>query len=294
MKHKKLWDVSAATTVLLSTVSLVSAPKSVMAAKTTSNMKRVQVQYLKGTGLPVYTNYNNGKYAGFKAQNHSYWNVASERVDKKGQLWYEIGRNEWIQARYTLLVEVPATKSAKSKKKHTKKIKTTVKKTSVKAKAKVKTKTNKKTSSVQMKTLSVSVPKKKEATTQVQTVANQASSTVSSVITLAASEVGKSYVWGATGPESFDCSGLVQYVFKQAAGVSLPRVTYDQVKVGQEVNMKSLKPGDLLFWGSKTAPYHVGIYIGNNQYIAAATPKEGVVLQTLSQYFYPSIAKRVL
>lgn len=122
----------------------------------------------------------------------------------------------------------------------------------------------------------------------------QATGDASAVITLASAQLGKSYVWGGTGTNGFDCSGLVQYVYSNAAGVKLGRTTYDQVKQGSTVSMDNLQPGDLLFWGSASAPYHVGIYVGNNQYIHAATPGQGVIKQTLSSYFYPSVAKRVL
>lgn len=122
----------------------------------------------------------------------------------------------------------------------------------------------------------------------------QASGDASSIIALAKAQVGKPYVWGGTTTNGFDCSGLVQYVYKNAAGVNLSRTTYSQVKQGQSVSMKNLQPGDLLFWGSASAPYHVGIYVGNNQYVHAATPGQGVIVQTLSSYFYPSVAKRVL
>lgn len=114
------------------------------------------------------------------------------------------------------------------------------------------------------------------------------------VVKLAKKQVGKSYVYGATGPSAFDCSGLVQYVYKQAGKKTLPRTTYSQVNVGKRVSLSKLKKGDLLFWGSTSAPYHVGIYVGNNQYVHAATPSQGVRKQTLSSYFYPSAAKRVL
>lgn len=114
------------------------------------------------------------------------------------------------------------------------------------------------------------------------------------VVKLAKKQVGKSYVYGATGPSAFDCSGLVQYVYKKAGKKTLPRTTYSQVNVGKKVSLKKLKKGDLLFWGSASAPYHVGIYVGNNQYVHAATPSQGVRKQTLSGYFYPSAAKRVL
>lgn len=114
------------------------------------------------------------------------------------------------------------------------------------------------------------------------------------VVKLAKAEVGKSYVKGGNGPSGFDCSGLAQYVYSKAAGMELSRSTYSQVKQGKKVSMQNLKPGDLLFWGSSSAPYHVGIYVGNNQYVHAATPAQGVVKDSLSSYFYPSVAKRVL
>ncbi|KRL63365.1 C40 family peptidase [Lactobacillus psittaci] len=118
-------------------------------------------------------------------------------------------------------------------------------------------------------------------------------SAASKVISLASAQLGKPYVWGGNGPASFDCSGLVNYVYSQV-GVSLGRTTYVQVNHGTTVSMNNLKPGDLLFWGSASAPYHVGIYVGNGQYIHAANPGQGVIKQTISQYFYPSVAKRVL
>lgn len=114
------------------------------------------------------------------------------------------------------------------------------------------------------------------------------------VVKLAKEQVGKSYVYGATGPSAFDCSGLAQYVYKKAAKKTLPRTTYGQVTKGKKVSLSHLKKGDLLFWGSASAPYHVGIYVGDGQYVHAATPSQGVRKQSISAYFYPSAAKRVL
>ena len=114
------------------------------------------------------------------------------------------------------------------------------------------------------------------------------------VVKLAKEQVGKSYVYGATGPSAFDCSGLAQYVYKKAAKKTLPRSTYGQVTKGKRVSLSHLKKGDLLFWGSASAPYHVGIYVGDGQYVHAATPNQGVRKQSISAYFYPSAAKRVL
>jgi cell wall-associated NlpC family hydrolase len=114
------------------------------------------------------------------------------------------------------------------------------------------------------------------------------------VVSLAKKQVGKRYVWGATGPNAFDCSGLTSYVYRKAARKNITRTTYTQVHKGHRVSLSHLKKGDLLFWGSASAPYHVGIYVGGGKYVHAATPSQGVRKQTLSRYFYPSAARRVL
>ncbi|WP_329197607.1 MULTISPECIES: C40 family peptidase [unclassified Streptomyces] len=81
--------------------------------------------------------------------------------------------------------------------------------------------------------------------------------------------VGKPYVWGATGPASFDCSGLTQAAWG-AAGVSLPRTTYTQINAGQRVSRDRLAPGDLVFFYSGIT--HVGLYIGDGKMIHAPHP----------------------
>lgn len=111
---------------------------------------------------------------------------------------------------------------------------------------------------------------------------------------------GIPYVWGGTTPAGFDCSGLVQYVFAQN-GISLNRTT-----VGQEQNVattdvssvsdiiNNARPGDLLFWGSHGASYHVAIYIGNGQFVAAPQPGQNVDVENVSNYFMPSFIGRVV
>ncbi|HDK7314303.1 TPA: C40 family peptidase [Clostridium botulinum] len=92
--------------------------------------------------------------------------------------------------------------------------------------------------------------------------------------------LGKPYKWGGSNPsESFDCSGLVQYVYKQV-GIGLNRTTYEQVKQGTPVAKNQLQVGDAVFFGSPSAPHHVGIYMGNGQYIHA--PKTGDVIKVSS------------
>ncbi|MEV7727580.1 NlpC/P60 family protein [Streptomyces sp. NPDC087917] len=87
--------------------------------------------------------------------------------------------------------------------------------------------------------------------------------------------IGKPYVWGATGPGSFDCSGLTQAAWR-AAGVSLPRTTYTQINAGQRVSRGQLAPGDLVFFYAGVT--HVGMYVGNGQMIHAPRPGSTVRL----------------
>jgi cell wall-associated NlpC family hydrolase len=88
------------------------------------------------------------------------------------------------------------------------------------------------------------------------------------------------YVWGATGPNSFDCSGLVQWAYQQV-GVSLPRTTYDQVNVGSPVSKANLQPGDLVF--SYADNHHVGIYAGDGKVLNAFDAGDVVRYSELSQ-----------
>ncbi|HFQ9812017.1 TPA: C40 family peptidase, partial [Pseudomonas aeruginosa] len=71
------------------------------------------------------------------------------------------------------------------------------------------------------------------------------------VINKAMEQIGKPYEWGASGPNSFDCGGLVKYVYKQAVNIELPMGTTNQEQYGTEVSLNSLKPGDLLFYGNR-------------------------------------------
>ncbi|MEU2792813.1 NlpC/P60 family protein [Streptomyces sp. NPDC007100] len=101
-------------------------------------------------------------------------------------------------------------------------------------------------------------------------------------LAFARAQMGKPYVWGATGPNSYDCSGLTQAAWK-AAGVSLPRTTWDQVKAGDRVATKDLKPGDLVFFYDDIS--HVGMYIGDGKMIHA--PKPGASVRVESIYYMP-------
>ena len=99
-------------------------------------------------------------------------------------------------------------------------------------------------------------------------------------LAFARAQIGKPYVWGATGPGSYDCSGLTQAAWR-AAGVSLPRTTYDQVNAGTTVSLADARPGDLIFFYDDIS--HVGVYIGNGMMIHA--PKPGAYVREESVYY---------
>ncbi|KAL3946728.1 C40 family peptidase [Lentilactobacillus hilgardii] len=120
------------------------------------------------------------------------------------------------------------------------------------------------------------------------------SGTVDGVTTLAQKLTTQNipYQWGGTTTKGFDCSGFVQYVYKQN-GVSLPRTAEAQAEATTNESVSNAQPGDLLFWGSKGGVYHSAIYLGNNQYANAPEPGKTVQVQTISQYFAPSFAGSV-
>ncbi|CAM5683745.1 NlpC/P60 family protein [Streptomyces cyaneofuscatus] len=102
------------------------------------------------------------------------------------------------------------------------------------------------------------------------------------VLAFARAQIGKPYVWGASGPASYDCSGLTQAAWREA-GVTLPRTTWDQVKVGTRVATSDLQPGDLVFFYDDIS--HVGIYKGDGMMIHA--PKPGANVREESIYYMP-------
>jgi cell wall-associated NlpC family hydrolase len=121
--------------------------------------------------------------------------------------------------------------------------------------------------------------------------ASTTSGSVASVIGFLRAQVGKPYVYGATGPSAYDCSGLTQAAFR-TIGVDLPRTSQAQSTFGTPVAVSTVQAGDLLFWGGVGSAYHVAVYIGNGQYLDAANPSKGVVIQQMS-YSMPSSAVRV-
>lgn len=96
------------------------------------------------------------------------------------------------------------------------------------------------------------------------------------IVDAAYSRLGCPYVWGGNGPNSFDCSGLVRWCYAQV-GISIPRTSGDQGNCGTKISVSQAQPGDIL-WKSG----HVGIYIGNGQYIHAPHSGEVVKISSVS------------
>jgi cell wall-associated NlpC family hydrolase len=95
---------------------------------------------------------------------------------------------------------------------------------------------------------------------------------------LARDQLGKPYQWGATGPDRFDCSGLVWHVYGEL-GVQVPRVSRDQARVGRGVSRRELQPGDLVFFATEGSSIdHVGIYVGDSDFVHA--PRRHVPVKT--------------
>lgn len=222
--------------------------------------QKVVINYVSGYSVKAWKNYKVktgvANDTGISFKHGTTINVIG-KVKYKGHTWYKVADNEWVLASYTLSQKAWAKKAEAAKR--------AAKKAAKKA--------------AYMKKTSKSKKRKQNK-----------------VVALAKAQVGKPYVWGATGPYSFDCSGLTSYVYRHSLGRNITRTTYTQVYQGKSVAVSTatLKKGDLLFWGSAAAPYHVGIYVGGGHFVHAATPSQGVINQRLSYYFWPSRAKRLI
>ena len=101
----------------------------------------------------------------------------------------------------------------------------------------------------------------------------------SSAYAAAQGKIGSPYVWSASGPNSFDCSGLTSWAFKQA-GISIPRVSQEQANIGTRVSQGQLVPGDLVFFYNDL--HHVGFYAGNGQILHAPKPGANVRYESIN------------
>lgn len=115
-----------------------------------------------------------------------------------------------------------------------------------------------------------------------------APSSANEIVNFAYKYLGTPYVFGATGPDTFDCSGFTSYVYRHAAGIEIGRTTWDQAGSGRAVSQSELQPGDLVFTYDLG---HVGIYVGGGSYIHAPQPGENVKVSPVSGFHS---ARRIL
>ena len=129
----------------------------------------------------------------------------------------------------------------------------------------------------------------KETTEDVKDEAlSTANSSINKMMNIANSQIGKPYKWGAIGQNSFDCSGFTSYIYKNGAGINLPRTSVAQSKVGSKISRNQLKSGDLVFFNTAGKGIsHVGMYIGDSKFIHASTSK-GIRIDSLNSSYYKS------
>jgi cell wall-associated NlpC family hydrolase len=153
------------------------------------------------------------------------------------------------------------------------------------------------TAAERARVLAQGTPSKPQVAAQVAQIAQLTTAPTSAVskgagaaVQAALSQQGKPYVWGAAGPDAYDCSGLTMWAWGQA-GVSLPHQSEQQQNLGTPVDQSQLQPGDLVFFGSPA--YHVGMYIGNGMMVHAPTSGDVVKVTSLSYMSDYSGARRV-
>jgi len=126
------------------------------------------------------------------------------------------------------------------------------------------------------------------ATAAARSVANTALKSAQDLSVFALGLLGINYRFGGTEPDSdLDCSGLVRYVFQQVTGVTLPRSAKEMSRVGEQVALDDLKPGDLVFFNTRRFAFsHVGIYLGEGRFIHAPSRGREVEVATLDKNFW--------
>jgi cell wall-associated NlpC family hydrolase len=126
------------------------------------------------------------------------------------------------------------------------------------------------------------------AAATVKGVAATALTTAQDLTSAALDLIGIRYKWGGNTPATgLDCSGLVRYVFQQVTGVTLPRTAKDMSRLGEQVAVADLKPGDLVFFNTRRFAFsHVGIYLGDNRFVHAPRRGREVEIATLDSTFW--------
>lgn len=279
------------------------------------NTGSVKINYAPNSGADLWQGYGANKTStGQKLANGTEWNFSKKVVDTNGDSWYQIGKNQWVSGAFVQVTNKEFNMSAA--------------KTWDPNFAVVQTKSNSTVfsdssyNSSAVKQLPEGTLAEVDSTVQtgdtiwyeisdggwlpspaVNTIkttrpainlnGKTKSQAIEDTIAAAKQQLGKPYVWNAKGPDSYDCSGLMQYVFRQATGQNIGSWTVPQESAGTIVSVNDLQRGDLVFWGPVGASYHVGLYLGNNEYLNALRPGTNVKIDHISSSFEPSFGVRV-
>lgn len=274
-----------------------------------------QINYVPNYGIMVWNDYSNQKKITGQILKHgSIWKFFKKTIDQDGNSWYQVGKNQWISGDY---IKIKQSNLNKTQAKiwdpnfafmevlknspvysngsfHASKIRQINRGNSVEL-----------TSTILNGNLiwyelsnggwlpsSVMSP---ITTTRPRILLNNRTKgqVIDQLIITAKQQLGKPYVWDGKGPNSFDCSGLMQYIFKKVTGKNIGSWTVPQESSGVKVKLNQLQKGDLLFWGASGSSYHVALYLGNNTYIHALRPGTYIKIDQISNNFAPSFGVRI-
>ena len=284
-------------------------------ATAVANTGTIRIAYAPTSGTTLWNGYGNKKSdTGKKLTNGSSWKFSEKVIDTNGDAWYQIGGNQWVSGAYAKVYNATlsqtsaevwdpnfaALKVTKASAIYTDSNYNKAGKNHVAAGSILQVTSTVLDGNTIWYELSdsgwlpssvvtpISAPRP-----QVSLNGKSKSQMIEDVITAAKQQLGKPYVWNGKGPDNFDCSGLMQYVFRQASGQNIGSWTVPQEAAGTRVSVSQLQRGDLVFWGTPGASYHVGLYLGDNQYLNALRPGTNVKIDHISTSFAPSFGVRI-
>lgn len=280
-----------------------------------NNTGVAKISYAPSSGIDLWTGYGPNKVAtGQKLKNGSAWNFSKKVIDANGDAWYMIGNNQWIDGTYTKITnQAFDTTAAKNWDPNFAVVKVNQKasvyndsnynsgvKESSAAGTLLQVASTEQTGNLIWYELSNGGWIPSSVTTEITNYREPVSlngkskqQVINDVIAAAKGQLGKPYIWNAKGPDGFDCSGLMQYVFRQATGQNIGSWTVPQETAGTKVSINQLQLGDLVFWGPAGASYHVALYLGNDEYLNALRPGTNVKIDKISSAFEPSFGVRI-
>jgi len=284
-------------------------------ASTINNTGTATISYAPAAGTDLWQGYGDNKVAtGQKLANGSSWHFSQKVIDANGDSWYEIGGNQWINGYFTKITNGTFDESAAKVWDPNYAALKLTKNSAIYSDGNYSSAGNKQMKAGSIVQVDSTVQDgntiwyemseggwlPSSATTTINTTRSPIvlngktkSQAIEDAISAAKQQLGKPYVWNAKGPDSYDCSGLMQYIFRQTTGQNIGSWTVPQESAGLKVSINQLQRGDLIFWGAEGASYHVGLYLGNNEYLNALRPGTNVKIDHISSSFAPSFGVRI-